>query len=97
MIKNRLFMFIAIFLLIVTLSLNIILTQLNYFSGTTGVVMSIPFRSSTGYHYWGIALLTTMIIGLGFLIMSLKKFHGRIIILTIMVMVILPAIAKMYM
>lgn len=94
-VKNRQYMFVAIFLLIPTIVLNIVLTHLNYFSGTTGTLMSIPIRTSTGYHYWGVALVTTMVIGLALLIMALKKYRGRVVLLSIVTLVILPPIANM--
>lgn len=96
MLKNRQYMFIAIFLLILTIVLNVVLRHLNYFSGTTGTLMSIPFRTSTGYHYWGVALVTALVIGLAFLIMALKKYRGRVVLVAIVTLVILPPIAYMY-
>lgn len=96
MVKNRQFMFVAIFLLILTIVLNVVLTNLNYFSGTTGKLMSIPFRTSTGYHYWGVTLVIALVIGLAFLTMALKKYRGRVVLLTIVTLVILPPIANMY-
>lgn len=53
--------------------------------------LGIPIRFSGGFHTVGIISLLLLIIGLSFLVNSLKKYEGRIVVLTILIVLFAPA------
>lgn len=59
---------------------------------TIFTVMNIPIRFSNGFHTVGIITLILMFIGLFFLVKSLRKFRGRMVLLAFFVVTFVPSV-----
>jgi hypothetical protein len=96
MIKNRLLLGIAIFLLLNAVALNLLFTHFNLFKDSRGSVLSVPFWTNSGYFQEGIALVFLIIVGLIILAKSLMKNRFFFLLITLILIIILPPLAKMY-
>lgn len=54
------------------------------------MILDIPIRFSNGFHTVGITSIILFIIGLYFLVKSLKKYHGRILIMASLIIIFAP-------
>lgn len=90
MINNKRTLIIAIILFIASVILNFPFPHESPYGETIASVFNIPIRSVSGLHYIGIASLVLLITSLVFLGMSLKKFHGRTVLLAIILAMLAP-------
>lgn len=90
MIKNKKTLFIAIILFIASMILNFPFPHKSPFGETIASVFNIPVRSVNGLHYIGITSLVLLIVSLVFLGLSLKKYHGRSVLLAIIIGMLAP-------
>jgi type IV secretory pathway VirB2 component (pilin) len=92
MVSNRRLLIISILLLSIGISLNITLTQLGHFGGSTASMISIPISSEQGYFASGLALLAVMVTGLILLVASLKKKQTAAFVISLAAVILLPPI-----
>ncbi|ETI68503.1 hypothetical protein [Neobacillus vireti] len=90
MIKDKKFFFVAIILFFISMILNFPFPDENPLGETVATLLNIPVKSSNGLLYVGITSFLLLILSLFFLSKSLKKYHGRFILLSIVVAIFLP-------
>lgn len=93
MIENKKLFFISLVVLFMSILLNFPYPHRYPFGEVVFSSLHIPTKSSSGFLYVGILTIVLLIIGLYLLGKSLSKFQGRIGILTILIIFILPPIA----
>ncbi|MBS4209512.1 hypothetical protein [Bacillus sp. FJAT-50079] len=91
MIKNKTKFYLALFFLFTTMVLNLPFPHESLYGETIVSAFNIPIRSVNGFHYIGISLFLLFLISIYLLINSLEKYHGRIVILAIILVSIGPS------
>lgn len=90
LIKNKQFLTIGLIFIFASMVLNFPFPH-EYPLGQAAIeVFNIPINSVNGLHYVGIAALLLLIAGLYLFAKSLKKYHGRLVVLAIIVSIFIP-------
>jgi hypothetical protein len=90
LVKNKKFLVIGLIFIIASMVVNFPFPH-EYPLGQAGVeVLGIPINSVNGLHYVGITALLLLMVGLYFYAKSFKKYHGRLIVLAIIVVSLAP-------
>lgn len=82
----------GLILFITSIILNFPFPHESPFGETVASVLNIPIRSVDGFHYVGIASFILFIVSLYFVTKSAEKYHGRIILFSIIIVLIAPPI-----
>ncbi|MFU2016561.1 hypothetical protein ACM6Q7_16145 [Peribacillus butanolivorans] len=90
MIKDKKFIYFALIFLFVSMALNFPFPHESPYGETVAWVLNIPVESVNGLQYIGITSLIFLIMSLFFLVKSLEKYHGRFVVLAIMVAMFTP-------
>ena len=91
MIKNKKMLLIAFILFIGSMALNFPFPHESPYGETVAELLNIPIRSVNGFHYVGITSLILLIASIFFFTQSVKRYHGRIVVLAIIVAVFVPS------
>ncbi|PEJ33296.1 hypothetical protein CN689_12255 [Peribacillus butanolivorans] len=89
MIKDKKFIYFALIFLFVSMALNFPFPHESPYGETVAWVLNIPVESVNGLQYIGITSLIFLIMSLFFLVKSLEKYHGRFVVLAIMLQCLL--------
>lgn len=90
MIKNKKMLYLAIILFIAALVLNFPFPHESPYGETVASVLNIPVQSVNGLQYVGIASLILLIASLYFLTKSVNKYHGRVVLIAIIIAMFAP-------
>ncbi|PWA11185.1 hypothetical protein DCC39_09430 [Pueribacillus theae] len=90
MINNKVYLFFAVGLFIITMVLNFPFPHNIPYSEAVISVLNIPIRSANGFHYVGITTLLFLFAGLYFLAKSLKKYRVRSILIAVIFILVFP-------
>lgn len=91
--KYKIVFYISTLILLSVSTINVILTNYNYFQEHTGTILSIPMWRNTGDVYpTGVALFVASVIGLILLPLSLKEKRVRFTLLVLIIFIIIPPI-----
>lgn len=90
MIKNKKMLSLALILFIGSMVLNFPFPHESPYGETVVTVLNIPIKSVNGFLYVGISSLILLIASLLFLTKSVNRYHGRIVLLAIIVAVFAP-------
>lgn len=90
LIKNKRFLTIGLILIFVSMVLNFPFPHEYPFGQPVFEVFNIPIQSVNGMHYVGIVTLILLLAGLYFLSRGLKKYHGRLVVLALLVAMLAP-------
>lgn len=90
MIKNKKFLYLAFILLLMSMVLNFPFPHSTPYSETIFSILNIPLRSENGLHYVGITSFLLLMGCLYFLVKSLNKYHARLVVITILVVMVIP-------
>jgi hypothetical protein len=93
MMKNRKLFYLALILFITSMALNFPFPHEDPYGETIVSVLNIPVRSTSGLQYVGIASLILLIASLYFLTKSVKRYHGRLVFLDIIIAIFAPMFA----
>ncbi|MBD1379631.1 hypothetical protein [Metabacillus arenae] len=91
MIKSKKMLYLALILFIASLVLNFPFPHESPYGETVASILNIPIQSVNGLQYIGIASLALLITSLYFLTKSVKKYHGRVVFLTIIIAIFAPS------
>ena len=91
MIKNKKMLYLALILFIASLVLIFPFPHENPYGETVASVLNIPVQSVNGLQYVGIASLALLIASLYFLTKSVNKYHGRVVLLAIIIAMFVPS------
>jgi hypothetical protein len=90
LVKNKKFLVIGLIFIFASMVVNFPFPH-EYPLGQAGIeVFNIPVNSVHGLHYVGITALLLLLAGLYFYAKSFKKYHGRLIVLAIIVVSLTP-------
>lgn len=92
MIKNKKLYNLALILFIAAIALNFPFPHENPYGETVASVLNIPVQSVNGWHYVGMASLALLISAIYFLSKSVNKFHGRVVLIAIILALFAPSI-----
>jgi hypothetical protein len=90
MLKNKRFLVVAIIFFFLSIALNFPFPHEYPIGQEFSSALNVPIRSINGLNYVGITGLLLLVISLFFLVKSLEKFHLRMVILAIFMVVFLP-------
>lgn len=90
MIKNKRNLVFAIILYVISMAINFPFPHEYPIGQEFSSVLNIPIRSINGLNYVGIIGLLLLVVSLYFLVKSLEKFHLRIVLIAIILVVFLP-------
>lgn len=90
MIKNKKFLYLSIIFFIASMVLNVPFPNKTLYSDTV-ILLNIPITTLNGFNYVGITSLFLLIVSLYFLVKSLNKYHGRFVVVTIIIAMFLPS------
>ncbi|MBS4198162.1 hypothetical protein KHA93_00625 [Bacillus sp. FJAT-49732] len=90
MIRSKTMLLLALVLFIASIVLNFPFPHSDPYGETIASELNIPTKSANGWYYVGFASLLLFISSLFFLSNSLNKYHGRIILLAIVVVMFAP-------
>lgn len=91
MLRNKKLLSLALILYIASMALNFPFPHESPYGETVAKVLNIPVRTSNGFQYVGITSLILLIASLFFLTKSVKRYHGRIVLLAIILAVFAPS------
>ena len=91
MIKSKKMIYLALILFIASLILNFPFPHESPYGETIASVLNIPVQSVNGLQYIGIASLALLIASLYFLTKSVKKYHGRVVLVAIIIAIFAPS------
>lgn len=91
MIKSKKMLYLALVLFIGFLVLNFPFPHESPYGETVASVLNIPVQSVNGIQYVGIASLVLLIASLYFLTKSVKKYHGRVVLLAFIIALVAPS------
>lgn len=90
MIKNNKMSYPAIILFIASMALNFPFPHESPYGETVASIFNIPVQTVNGLQYVGIVSLALLILSLYFLTKSVKKYHGRVVLLAIIIAIFAP-------
>ncbi|WP_163971174.1 hypothetical protein [Oceanobacillus halotolerans] len=97
MIEQKKTLYGAILILVVAVGLNIPFPHHEPLGETVAWILGVPVRTTNGFYVIGLFSLLLVIIGLYFLMMALKKYHVRMVVLTLVLVSIMPqSLADLY-
>ena len=91
MIKNKTKFYLALIFLVTTMVLNLPFPHDSPYGETIASMLNIPTHSDNGFHYVGIALFLLFITSLYLLVNSLEKYHGRSVLIAIIIVLAGPS------
>ena len=91
MIKSKKILYLALILFIASLILNFPFPHESPYGETIASILNIPVQSVNGLQYVGIASLALLIASLYFLTKSVKKYHGRVVLVAIIIAIFAPS------
>lgn len=92
MIKSKKMLYLALIIFIAFLALNFPFPHESPYGETVALVLNIPIQSVDGLQYVGIASLVLLFASLYFLTKSVKKYHGRVVLVAIIIALVAPSI-----
>lgn len=90
MIKNKKMLYAAFILFIASITLNFRFPHGSPYGETGTSILNIPVQTVNGLQYVGIVSLALLLLSLYFLAKSLKKYHGRLVFLAIIIAIFSP-------
>lgn len=91
MMKNKKIFILALILFIASLVLNFPFPHESPYGETVVSILNIPVQSVNGLQYVGIASFALLIASLYFFTKSVNKYHGRIVLLAIVIAIFTPS------
>ncbi|CAI9392335.1 hypothetical protein MHI39_01220 [Heyndrickxia sp. FSL K6-6286] len=91
MMKSKKMLYLSLILFIASLVLNFPFPHESPYGETVASVLNIPVQSVNGLHYVGIASLALLIASLYFLTKSVEKYHGRVVLVAIVLALFAPS------
>jgi hypothetical protein len=91
LVKNKKFLVVGLIFIFASMVLNFPFPHEYPYGQPLFEVFNIPIRSVNGLHYVGILTLILLLVGLYFWGRGLKKYHGRLVVLAIIVVSLAPS------
>ena len=92
MMRNKKMLYLALILFVASLVLNFHFPHESPYGETVASVLNIPVQSVNGLQYVGIASFALLIASLYFFTKSVNKYHGRIVLLAIIIAMFAPSL-----
>lgn len=93
LIKNKWMLYLSLILLLTTMALSLPFPHKSPYGEAVITVLNIPIRFGDGFHTVGITSLLLLILGLYFLVKSLNKYQGGIVVIAILIVTFVPTFA----